>query len=42
MALKRGIDKAVEKVVASLECPVPKTIGNDSRKIQQVASISAQ
>jgi chaperonin GroEL len=40
MDLKRGIDKAVEKVVGSLSAQ-SQTIGNDSRKIEQVASISA-
>src|SRR6201747_1847785 len=40
MDLKRGIDKAVTKVVASLQAQ-SQTIGNDSKKIQQVASISA-
>src|SRR6202012_3936036 len=40
MDLKRGIDKAVEKVVANLAAQ-SQTIGNDSRKIEQVASISA-
>jgi len=40
MDLKRGIDKAVEKVVANLSAQ-SQTIGNDSRKIEQVASISA-
>src|SRR5476651_1599547 len=40
MDLKRGIDKAVIKVVASLQAQ-SQTIGNDSKKIQQVASISA-
>jgi chaperonin GroEL len=40
MDLKRGIDKAVEKVVASLEAQ-SQTIGNDKNKIEQVASISA-
>ena len=40
MDLKRGIDKAVEKVVANLNAQ-SQTIGNDSRKIEQVASISA-
>src|SRR6188768_1128220 len=40
MDLKRGIDKAVEKVVANLK-KQSQTIGNDSKKIQQVASISA-
>jgi chaperonin GroEL len=40
MDLKRGIDKAVEKVVASLKTQ-SQTVGNDSKKIEQVASISA-
>jgi chaperonin GroEL len=40
MDLKRGIDKAVEKVVASLNAQ-SQTIGNDKNKIEQVASISA-
>ncbi|WP_153798127.1 chaperonin GroEL [Foetidibacter luteolus] len=40
MDLKRGIDKAVAKVVDSLKAQ-SQTIGNDSKKIQQVASISA-
>jgi chaperonin GroEL len=40
MDLKRGIDKAVEKVIASLSAQ-SQTIGNDSRKIEQVASVSA-
>ena len=40
MDLKRGIDKAVEKVVASLSAQ-SKTIGNDKNKIEQVASVSA-
>ena len=40
MDLKRGIDKAVEKVVASLSAQ-SQTIGNDKSKIEQVASISA-
>jgi chaperonin GroEL len=40
MDLKRGIDKAVEKVVANLNAQ-SQTIGNDSRKIEQVASVSA-
>ncbi|HEY4336703.1 MAG TPA: chaperonin GroEL, partial [Puia sp.] len=40
MDLKRGIDKAVEKVVANLASQ-SQTIGNDARKIEQVASISA-
>ncbi len=40
MDLKRGIDKAVAKVVENLGAQ-SQTIGNDSRKIEQVASISA-
>jgi len=40
MDLKRGIDKAVEKVVASLKAQ-SQTVGNDTKKIEQVASISA-
>ncbi|HUB62531.1 MAG TPA: chaperonin GroEL, partial [Puia sp.] len=40
MDLKRGIDKAVEKVVASLGAQ-SQTIGNDKNKIEQVASVSA-
>src|ERR1700712_433167 len=40
MDLKRGIDKAVTAVVANLQ-KQSATIGNDSKKIQQVASISA-
>jgi chaperonin GroEL len=40
MDLKRGIDKAVEKVVEHLNSQ-SQTVGNDSSKIQQVASISA-
>jgi chaperonin GroEL len=40
MDLKRGIDKAVEKVVASLSAQ-SQTICNDKNKIEQVASISA-
>jgi chaperonin GroEL len=40
MDLKRGIDKAVAKVVENLSGQ-SQTIGNDSRKIEQVASISA-
>ena len=40
MDLKRGIDKAVEKVVESLSAQ-SKTIGNDKNKIEQVASVSA-
>jgi chaperonin GroEL len=40
MDLKRGIDKAVLAVVADLKRQ-SSTIGSDSQKIQQVATISA-
>ncbi len=40
MDLKRGIDKAVTKVVESLR-KQSKNIGDDNKKIEQVASISA-
>jgi chaperonin GroEL len=40
MDLKRGIDKAVGKVVENLNSQ-SQAVGNDSSKIQQVASISA-
>jgi len=40
MDLKRGIEKAVDKVVAHLKGQ-SQTVGTDSKKIQQVASISA-
>jgi chaperonin GroEL len=40
MDLKRGIDKAVKKVIESLQAQ-SKTIGDDLSKIEQVASISA-
>ena len=40
MDLKRGIDKAVSIVVENLK-KQSQTVGNDSNKIQQVASISA-
>ncbi len=40
MDLKRGIDKAVAKVVESLNAQ-SKTIGDDFQKIEQVATISA-
>jgi chaperonin GroEL len=40
MDLKRGIDKAVAKVVDHLKTQ-SQAVGNDSSKIQQVASISA-
>lgn len=40
MDLKRGIDKAVEAVVASL-AKMSKKVGDDNKKIEQVATISA-
>jgi len=40
MDLKRGIDKAVAKVIESLKAQ-SQTIGNDAKKIEQVATISA-
>src|SRR4051812_949212 len=40
MDLKRGIDKAVEKVVESLQ-KMSQKVGDDNKKIQQVASVSA-
>jgi chaperonin GroEL len=40
MDLKRGIDKAVEKIVETLQ-GMSQAVGIDSKKIQQVASISA-
>ncbi len=40
MDLKRGIDKAVFKVIENLQNQ-SQTVGNDSKKIQQVAAISA-
>ena len=40
MDLKRGIEKAVESIVASLKSQ-SQTVGNDSSKIEQVAAISA-
>lgn len=40
MDLKRGIDKAVAKVIESLKAQ-SQTVGNDSKKIEQVATISA-
>ncbi|QNA43535.1 chaperonin GroEL [Lacibacter sediminis] len=40
MDLKRGIDKAVKLVVENLKSQ-SQTVGNDSKKIQQVATISA-
>jgi len=40
MDLKRGIDKAVIKAIGSLRSQ-SKEVGNDSQKIEQVASISA-
>jgi len=40
MDLKRGIDKAVAKIIENLRAQ-SQTIGNDSKKIEQVATISA-
>lgn len=40
MDLKRGIDKAVEKVVETLH-KMSKKVGDDNKKIEQIASISA-
>jgi chaperonin GroEL len=40
MDLKRGIDKAVAKVIENLKGQ-SQTVGNDSKKIEQVATISA-
>ena len=40
MDLKRGVDKAVVKVVAKLG-ELSRTVGDDNKKIEQVASISA-
>ena len=40
MDLKRGIDKAVIKVVEYLK-KISKTVGDDNKKIEQVATISA-
>lgn len=40
MDLKRGIDKAVSLIVENLKSQ-SQTVGNDSKKIQQVAAISA-
>jgi len=40
MDLKRGIDKAVEAVVENLK-KQSQTVGNDNKKIEQVATISA-
>src|ERR1044071_953127 len=40
MDLKRGIDKAVEVVVANLQSQ-SQTVGSDNSKIEQVATISA-
>jgi len=40
MDLKRGIDKAVESVVAELK-KQSKAVGDDNKKIEQVATISA-
>ena len=41
MDLKRGLDKAVGKIVEDLNKSA-KTVGNSSEKIQQIASISSQ
>src|SRR5574343_730083 len=41
MDLKRGIDKAVEAIVANLRAQ-SQQVGDDNNKIQQVASISAR
>ena len=40
MDLKRGIDKAVEKVIEFLQ-KISKKVGDDNKKIEQVASVSA-
>jgi chaperonin GroEL len=40
MDLKRGIDKAVDSVVASLK-NMSQSVGDDNKKIEQVATISA-
>ncbi|REK03501.1 MAG: chaperonin GroEL [Bacteroidetes bacterium] len=40
MDLKRGIDKAVEKVVEHLQ-KMSKKVGDDNKKIEQVATVSA-
>src|SRR6188768_2876180 len=40
MDLKRGIDKAVEAIVAELK-KQSKAVGDDNKKIEQVATISA-
>src|SRR6516165_5438064 len=40
MDLKRGIDKAVSSIVGGLE-KLSQAVGNDNKKIEQVASISA-
>jgi chaperonin GroEL len=40
MDLKRGIDKAVESVIASLK-KMSQSVGDDNKKIEQVATISA-
>ncbi len=40
MDLKRGIDKAVAKIVENLK-EQSQTVGNDNKKIEQVAAISA-
>src|SRR6187200_1007045 len=40
MDLKRGIDKAVDSVVSTLKA-MSKSVGDDNKKIEQVATISA-
>ena len=40
MDLKRGIDKAVNDIIAELH-KISKTVGEDSEKIEQVATVSA-
>lgn len=40
MDIKRGIDKAVEKVVANLK-EISKEVGSDNGKIKQIATVSA-
>ncbi len=40
MDIKRGVDKAVEKVVAKLR-EISKEVGSDNEKIKQIATVSA-
>lgn len=40
MDIKRGVDKAVEKVVAHLKT-ISKEVGSDNEKIKQIATVSA-